>query len=83
MLSRADLQTIRESLSRQEVSRVTLREKAESIRAKLNPHPASQKEQNVPLLNGRPIPGMQHKYRETVLFFPAEVGSVYRLHSQR
>jgi L-lysine 2,3-aminomutase len=27
---------------------------------------------NVPRLNGRPLEGLQHKYRETVLFFPAQ-----------
>jgi KamA family protein len=42
------------------------------IRARLNPHPAGQRELNVPLLDGEPLPGMQHKYRETVLFFPSQ-----------
>ncbi len=42
------------------------------IRYGLNPHPAGQMTHNVPLLNGRPLPGLQHKYRETVLFFPAQ-----------
>ena len=41
------------------------------IRLGLNPHPAGQMTHNVPKLNGRPLPGLQHKYRETVLFFPA------------
>jgi L-lysine 2,3-aminomutase len=31
---------------------------------KLNPHPAGQLELNVPRINGHPIRGMQHKYRE-------------------
>lgn len=38
----------------------------------LNPHPAGQVELNVPMVNGDPLPGMQHKYRETVLFFPSQ-----------
>ncbi len=42
------------------------------IRASLNPHPAGQMEENVPLLEGNPVPGIQHKYRETVLFFPSQ-----------
>ncbi|MCK9487934.1 MAG: hypothetical protein M0Q42_00765 [Xanthomonadales bacterium] len=42
------------------------------IRAQLNPHPAGQMELNVPHLDGEPLPGMQHKYRETVLFFPSQ-----------
>lgn len=40
-------------------------------RMELNPHPAGQLSHNVPMLDGRPVPGLQHKYRETVLFFPA------------
>ncbi|MEQ9002374.1 MAG: lysine 2,3-aminomutase [Pseudomonadales bacterium] len=40
------------------------------IRRGLNPHPAGQMELNVPELDGAPLPGLQHKYRETVLFFP-------------
>ncbi len=44
---------------------------ARAIQAKLNPHPAGQLELNVPRDGDEPIPGLQHKYRETVLFFPA------------
>ena len=44
----------------------------ESIRAKLNPHPAGQKSENVPFVNGQGLEGVQHKYPETVLFFPTE-----------
>jgi len=44
---------------------------ANTIRLKLNPHPAGQMTHNVPHVDGEPIPGMQHKYRETVLFFPS------------
>jgi len=36
------------------------------IRESLNPHPAVQMDLNVPRLDGVPLPGMQHKYRETV-----------------
>lgn len=44
---------------------------ARRIQWSLNPHPAGQKDLNVPHdAEGRPIAGMQHKYRETVLFFP-------------
>ncbi len=42
------------------------------IRMDLNPHPAGQMTHNVPRLNGQPIDGIQHKYRETVLFFPSQ-----------
>lgn len=41
------------------------------IRYDMNPHPAGQMEQNVPVYNDDPLRGVQHKYRETALFFPA------------
>ncbi|MEW6196846.1 MAG: lysine 2,3-aminomutase [Bacteroidota bacterium] len=44
---------------------------AYNIRMELNPHPAGQK-YNVPSINGIELPGVQHKYRETVLFFPSQ-----------
>ena len=44
----------------------------ETVRATLNPHPAGQQSLNVPNLDGEPLDGMQHKYRETVLFFPSQ-----------
>jgi len=43
-----------------------------NIRMELNPHPAGQLEFNVPVLNGQKLHGLQHKYRETVLFFPSQ-----------
>lgn len=45
---------------------------ARELRAGLNPHPGGQQSLNVPRLDGQPLPGMQHKYRETVLFFPSQ-----------
>ncbi len=48
----------------------TIRETADRIRWQLNPHPAGQIEHNVPTLWGQRLEGMQHKYKETVLFFP-------------
>lgn len=48
-------------------------DRAKLIREGLNPHPGGQKEENVPKLDGGDVLGCQHKYRETVLFFPAEV----------
>lgn len=41
------------------------------IRMKLNPNPAGQ-ELNLPELDGQKLNGIQHKYRETVLFFPSQ-----------
>ncbi len=42
------------------------------IRLNLNPHPAGQLEHNVPTLDGEKLSGIQHKYRETMLFFPTQ-----------
>jgi len=46
-------------------------EVSNKIRLKLNPNPAGQKEYNVPMIDGIKLYGIQHKYRETVLFFPS------------
>jgi len=43
---------------------------AREIRQRLNPHPAGQLSHNVPQSSERELSGLQHKYRETVLFFP-------------
>jgi KamA family protein len=45
---------------------------ARRVQARMNPHPAGQMQLNVPSLDGEPISGCQHKYRETVLFFPSQ-----------
>lgn len=49
-----------------------LKAKAREIQHGLNPHPAGQTTHNVPMLDGVPLHGMQHKYPETVLFFPQQ-----------
>jgi len=41
------------------------------IRTRMNPHPAGQMSHNIPYFEGTPLLGVQHKYKETVLFFPA------------
>ncbi len=48
-----------------------IREIADSIRMELNPHPAGQMSANVAFLDGEVVPGLQHKYKETVLIFPS------------
>ncbi len=58
------------ALVRSGASEEHVREAARAIQRRLNPHPAGQLEHNVPLLDGAPLRGVQHKYRETVLFFP-------------
>lgn len=70
MLQEADYKKMKQALD-QGVSRNELKEIANSIRYKLNPHPAGQMEMNVPTLHGEKLSGIQHKYRETVLFFPS------------
>ena len=50
----------------------TIHALATQIRQDLNPHPAGQMELNVPMLDDEPLGGMQHKYHETVLFFPSQ-----------
>ncbi len=44
---------------------------ANEIRMELNPHPAGQ-DKNVPMLGETKLTGIQHKYRETLLFFPSQ-----------
>jgi KamA family protein len=41
------------------------------IRMEMNPHPAQQMT-NVPVLNGEELKGLQHKYKDIVLFFPSQ-----------
>ena len=48
-----------------------VRKTAEAIRMELNPHPAGQMSANVPEMDDEPVPGVQHKYRETCLIFPS------------
>ncbi len=43
-----------------------------SIQRELNPHPGNQLDYNVPTFKGEPLKGIQHKYEETVLFFPSQ-----------
>lgn len=52
--------------------RARIQATANAIRQELNPHPAGQLESNRPCLEGNPLDGMQHKYGETVLFFPSQ-----------
>jgi KamA family protein len=45
---------------------------AHAVRMRLNPHPAGQLALNTPELEDEPLPGVQHKYPETVLIFPKQ-----------
>jgi hypothetical protein len=73
MLKKDDLDRLLLAMRDPGGSRIQLRAMSEAIRRGMNPHPAGQKEENVPWLDGTPVPGIQHKYRETALFFPSEV----------
>lgn len=48
-----------------------LRRTVRGVREELNPHPDGQLHLNVPQAQGERVPGVQHKYRETVLVFPS------------
>ena len=60
-------------LHRQGAGRAEIQALARALREELNPHPAGQMELNRPSEEaGEVINGLQHKYRETVLFFPGQ-----------
>jgi KamA family protein len=52
-------------------SQEEIKNTAEKIRRELNPHPAGQMTLNVPKFEDGPVPGIQHKYKETCLIFPS------------
>lgn len=71
MLSRKDYARMAR-LVRAQAAQKEIEAAANRIRLSLNPHPAGQMTHNVPTWKGRPLPGVQHKYAETVLFFPSK-----------
>jgi KamA family protein len=50
----------------------TIQSVANKIRNQLNPHPAGQVHNIPQLKDGTKLYGMQHKYKETILFFPSQ-----------
>ncbi len=60
------------ALVRKDAPPATIKATAREIQMRLNPHPAGQMELNVPKFGKEPVPGLQHKYRETVLAFPSQ-----------
>lgn len=60
-----------ERLMQMGVPQQVLKDEINKIRLRLNPNPAGQ-EHNVPMLGDVRLKGVQHKYRETVLFFPSQ-----------
>lgn len=71
MLTDAQFNKMADVLKKSDVSPEHLKQTAEQIRLELNPHPAGQRLYNVPKIDDEPVPGVQHKYRETVLVFPS------------
>ncbi len=71
MLAGADFDQMAEVL-RSNAERSVIQQTANDIRNRLNPHPAGQQLLNVPQVDDHFLQGIQHKYRETVLFFPSQ-----------
>lgn len=59
-------------LHRREAPKEEITALAWKLRHQLNPHPAGQMEMNLPEVDGETVEGIQHKYRETALFFPSQ-----------
>ncbi|HKM93099.1 MAG TPA: hypothetical protein VJY41_05550 [Prolixibacteraceae bacterium] len=70
MLSEAHFKII-DDLLHPDVDKQILKNAIEEIRLSLNPNPAGQ-EHNVPEFEGKSLNGIQHKYDETMLFFPSQ-----------
>lgn len=71
MLPKADVERLA-ALLEQGAPAARLQAEVREIRMRLNPHPSGQREFNTPTIRGLPVEGMQHKYPETVLFFPRQ-----------
>jgi L-lysine 2,3-aminomutase len=69
MLDESDYLALRDLVRSGDKER--LAETVHAIRARMNPHPAGQLTHNVPTIDDEAVPGIQHKYAETVLFFPS------------
>jgi len=70
MLRKEHLEEMRRVVARDAPEEEVVR-RAREIQRSLNAYPAGQKKLNVPWFEGNRLEGIQHKYRETVLFFPA------------
>jgi Lysine 2,3-aminomutase len=70
MLEKRHYNAIKKLLD-ENADKAVINEKVRNIRLTLNPNPAGQ-EHNVPMLDNVKLKGVQHKYPETVLFFPSQ-----------
>ncbi len=59
------------SLLRRNAPKKEVQDTVRKIRMNMNPNPAGQ-ESNVPVFEGKKLNGIQHKYREIMLFFPTQ-----------
>jgi L-lysine 2,3-aminomutase len=69
MLSESDYARLRDVRSAGDQAQ--LASLVRTIRESMNPQPGGQLTHNVPSLNGRALPGLQHKYPHTVVFLPS------------
>ena len=70
MLDDEDFNLVADALKRED--NVALAQAVTQVRQKLNPHPAGQQDLNRPMIDDEAMNGMQHKYKETLLFFPSQ-----------
>ncbi len=69
MLSKSNYRIVKETITTNDDEKI--KETIHNIRMQLNPNPAGQK-RNIPTIEGQRLHGMQHKYKETALFFPSQ-----------
>lgn len=70
MLAPSDYRLMKQTLETTS-DKAKIKQVADKIRYKLNPHPAGQMELNVPEIDSQKLLGVQHKYEQTALFFPS------------
>jgi len=72
MLAPSDLKLVEEAIACGPSAKKRIRGVADQIRDQLNPQPGDQKTKNIPTLDDQLLPGIQHKYKNTILFFPSQ-----------
>ncbi|MBN1651452.1 MAG: lysine 2,3-aminomutase [Bacteroidales bacterium] len=70
MLEKEHYELVDQAL-KNEIPLSDLRKIVNDIRTELNPNPAGQQDHNVPIMDGQRLHGVQHKYDQTLLFFPS------------
>ncbi|MDA3927595.1 MAG: lysine 2,3-aminomutase [Prolixibacteraceae bacterium] len=70
MIDQAQYDAVEKALF-QQTEKSVLKKVVDDIRLSLNPNPSGQ-QFNVPEFDGKPLAGIQHKYNETMLFFPSQ-----------